>query len=208
MNGAGLMIIGAGGHGRVIADIAAAKDYYPKIAFLDDAVSAQQGEYPLMGTAQDTERFVASWHFAVAIGNQKVRQLLMERLLDQGAVLPYLVHPSAVLGGNVVIGQGTVVMAGTVINCGSRIGRGCIINTGATVDHDNVLEDYVHLSPGVHLAGTVRVGARSWLGIGSVVRNNCTIGPDCVVGAGAAVCKDLLEPGTYVGVPARALEKG
>ncbi|MDO4269901.1 MAG: acetyltransferase [Eubacteriales bacterium] len=199
------MIVGAGGHGHVVADIAEAKGCYSRIAFLDDAVSVNHSRYPVMGTVQDALSFAASWHFAVAVGNQRARQSLIEYLLDGGAFLPYLVHPSAVVGSNVEIGYGTVVMAGTVINCRTRIGRGCIVNTGATVDHDNVLEDYVHLSPGVHLAGTVHIGKRSWLGIGSVVCNYCKIGPDCVIGAGAAVCKDLLQAGTYVGVPAKAI---
>ena len=127
----------------------------------------------------------------------------MKKLEAEGASIPILIHPNAVIGEQVELESGTVVMAGAVINCCTKIGKGCIINTGATIDHDNSIEDYVHISPGAHLAGTVKVGQGSWLGIGSVVSNNVNITSGCKIGAGAVVVKDITEPGTYVGVPVR-----
>lgn len=198
-----LLIIGAGGHGRVVADIALALGRYEKIAFLDDRPVPDGFPYPQVGTAREAERFARQYDMAVAIGEPQTRGALLERLEQAGANLPALVHPGASIGSRVLFGDGTVVMAGAVVNCDCDIGRGCIINTGATVDHDNILGDLVHICPGAHLAGTVRVGTRTWIGVGSVVKNNCAITADCVIGAGAVVCRDLTEPGTYVGVPAR-----
>lgn len=196
-----LIIIGAGGHGKVAADIALAMGRYQKISFLDDRPK-RACPFPVVGTLHDSARWRADSDFLVAIGVQAVRREIQEHLESMGAVLTTLVHPSAVLGSRVTIGAGTVVMAGTVINCDVCIGRGCIVNTGATVDHDSILGDFVHLSPGVHLGGSVTVGSGSWLGIGSTVVNNCKIIGNCVIGAGAAVCRSTAEPGTYVGVPA------
>ncbi len=98
-------------------------------------------------------------------------------------------------------------MAGVVINSSSRIGRGCIINTSSSIDHDNSIEDYVHISPGVKTAGSVGIGNGTWLGIGSVVSNKVNIYSGCKVGAGAVVVKDITEPGTYVGVPVRRVDR-
>ena len=96
-------------------------------------------------------------------------------------------------------------MAGAVINPGAQIGIGCIINTSSSVDHDCVVEDYVHISVGAHLSGTVRVGKGTWIGAGAIVSNNINICGGCMIGAGAVVIKDIAEPGTYVGVPAKKL---
>ena len=193
------MIIGAGGHGRVVADIAIALGIYREIAFLDDGAFAKGFPYSVLGTSDNAREFIPDWNFVVAIGNQAVRKGLVERLQAYGAVLPALIHPKAVLGSRIQVGEGTV------INCDSTIGCGCIINTGATLDHDNHLGDFVHICPGTHLAGSVRIGAKSWIGVGSTVRNNCSIAEDCLIGAGAVVCGDILEPGTYIGIPARKM---
>ncbi len=96
-------------------------------------------------------------------------------------------------------------MAGAVINHGTSIEYGCIINTGATVDHDNIITDYVHVSVGSHLAGTVSVGTGTWIGAGAIVSNNISVWENCMVGAGAVVVDNLIEPDTYVGVPARRM---
>src|SRR5690606_14828018 len=137
------------------------------------------------------------------IGDNAKRQELQDQLELAGASIPVLVHPTAEIGEQVDIGIGTVVMAGVVINCCTTIGKGCIINTASTVDHDNVIEDYVHISPGVHTAGFVKIGKSSWLGIGSIVSNDITITKDSVIGAGSVVIENLIEPGTYVGIPVR-----
>lgn len=92
------------------------------------------------------------------------------------------------------------------MNPGAVIGKGCIINTCASVDHDCRVEDFVHVSVGAHVAGTVRIGERTWVGAGATVSNNVRICDDCMIGAGAVVVKDIMERGTYVGVPAERIK--
>lgn len=199
-----LLIIGASGHGKVIADIAIKIGRWENIAFLDDdeSINSSMG-LKVIGKVADAYTYMSDYDLFVAIGNNTTREKLHIKIIMTGASIPNLIHPNAVIGEKVELGLGTVVMAGVTINCCTKIGNGCIINTGATIDHDSVLEDYVHISPGAHLAGTVKVGKGSWLGIGSIVNNNVNIVSNCKVGAGAVVVKDLTEPGTYVGVPAR-----
>lgn len=197
-----LLIIGAGGHGRVVADIAEQTTAYHEIAYLDDdeSVKGVLG-YKVLGKTDELSKWINDYDIFVAIGNKNVREAKIKELEFMGASLPTIVHPSAVIGKDVQIGKGTVVMPSVTINCGSVIGEGCIINTSATIDHDCVIKDYVHISPGVHLAGTVTVGKGAWLGIGTSVSNNINIVNECKIGAGAVVVKDITETGTYVGVP-------
>lgn len=201
-----LLIIGASGHGKVIADIALKMNKWKSIAFLDDDenIKSSMG-IDVIGKSTDTIKYKKDYDIFIAIGNNVTREKIQEKLEAEGASIPVLIHPIAVIGEQVEFGAGTAVMAGTVINCCSKMGKGCIINTGATIDHDNFIEDYVHISPGVHIAGTVKIGKGTWLGVGSVVSNNLNITSGCKVGAGAVVVKDITEVGTYVGVPARRL---
>ena len=192
-----LVIIGASGHGRVIADIARLNGY-EDIVFLDDNKEVKEcGGYPVIGdssTAPDGE-------IVVAIGNARIRKMLMERYSDR--VMPVLIHPHAVIARDVNIGSGTVVMAGAVINPDTVIGAGCIINTCSSVDHDCNVGDFVHVAVGAHLCGTVNVEESTWIGAGATISNNINICGNCMIGAGAVVVKDITEEGTYVGVPAR-----
>lgn len=199
-----LLIIGASGHGKVVADIAIKMNKWQSIVFLDDDKSIKSSiGLEVIGTSDDVFTHIEEYEIFVGIGNNTTRQRIHEMLETFSASIPVLIHPNAVVGEQVEIGFGTVVMAGVVINCCTNIGKGCIVNTGSTVDHDNKIEDFVHISPGVHLAGTVKIGKGSWLGIGSVVSNNVNITSGCKVGAGSVVTKDITESGTYVGVPVR-----
>lgn len=199
-----LVIIGASGHGKVIADIAERLGYND-IIFLDDNLSLKDSaNYPVEGTSQDLEKFDGD--FVVAIGNAKIRQNIQEKLVKAQKRLPVLIHPDAVVSKNVMIGKGTVVMAGTVINPSAMIGEGCIINTCASIDHDCDISNYVHVSVGAHLAGTVSIGERTWIGMGAVVSNNLNITTDCIIGAGSVVIRNLDESGTYVGSPAKRIK--
>ena len=203
-----LIIIGASGHGKVVADIAIKMNKWQSFAFLDDdeSIKTSMG-LEVIGKTADAFTYKDEADFFVAIGNNAVRERVQVKLIEQGLNVLSLIHPSAVIGTDVEIGIGTAVMAGVVINSSTRIGKGCIINTSASLDHDNVIEDYVHISPGVNIAGTVKVGKGSWIGIGSVVSNNVNICSGCKVGAGAVVVKDITEPGTYVGVPVRRVDR-
>jgi sugar O-acyltransferase (sialic acid O-acetyltransferase NeuD family) len=199
-----LLIIGASGHGRVLADIALSMNQWQEIFFLDDRddIKHSMGA-EVIGRSDQWEKYIDHYDFSVGIGDNRTRERIHTNLKIAGASIPTLIHPSAVIGRDVRVGDGSAVMAGAVINCGSRIGEACIINTGSTIDHDNILEDFVHVSPGAHLAGTVRIGKGTWLGAGSVVINNISIIGNCIIGAGAVVIDDIVEAGTYVGVPAK-----
>lgn len=195
-----LVIIGASGHGKVIADIAV-KNGYEEIVFLDDNEGVKEcAGFPVVG--KSCEAVNIEGDKIVAIGNAKVRETIQEGLND----VVTLIHPDAVVSRRVVIGAGSVVMAGAVINSDTVIGKGCIINTGASVDHDCKVGDYVHIAVGSHLCGTVNVGDGTWIGAGATVSNNVAICPDCMIGAGAVVIKEIKESGTYVGVPARRMD--
>ncbi|MEK4201688.1 acetyltransferase [Cytobacillus sp. FSL K6-0265] len=199
-----LLIIGASGHGKVVADIALKMNKWQNIAFLDDDKSLKSSMgLEVIGTSDDVFSHLAEYEVFVGIGNNGTRQRIHEMLETVEASIPVLIHPNAVIGNQVEIEHGTVVMAGAVVNCCTKIGKSCIINTGSTIDHDNCIEDFVHISPGAHLAGTVKVGQGTWLGIGSVVSNNINITNGCTVGAGAVVVKDISKPGIYIGVPVR-----
>ncbi|MCD4711902.1 MAG: acetyltransferase [Clostridiales bacterium] len=199
-----LIIIGASGHGKVVADIAIKMNKWQSIAFLDDdeSIKTSMG-LEVIGRTADAFTYKDDADFFVAIGNNAVREKLQEKLIDEELNVVSLIHPSSVIGTDVEISMGTAVMAGVVINSSSKIGKGCIINTSSSLDHDNIIEDYVHISPGVRTAGSIGIGKGTWLGIGSVVSNNVNICSGCKVGAGAVVVKDITESGTYVGVPVR-----
>lgn len=193
-----IIIVGASGHGKVVADIAALNGYRD-IVFLDDDTSVKEcAGYPVVGKSTEAPD---DYEMFVAIGNADIRKRLMERY--EGRRFPILIHPNAVVARGIEIGEGSVVMAGAVINPASKIGRGAIVNTASSVGHDCVLGDYVHVAVGSHLCGTVAVGDGTWIGAGAIVRNNVNICGGCMIGAGAVVIKDIDESGTYVGVPAR-----
>ncbi|MFI2857088.1 acetyltransferase [Paenibacillus sp. JSM ZJ436] len=199
-----LMIIGAGGHGKVCADIAMKMDNWSSISFLDDNESITTfKDIEVIGTSSEISEYIREYDVFIAVGDNVVRQRLQQELESLGAQLTTLIHPSAVIGEQVQIGIGSVVMAGAVINCCTQIGKGCIINTSSSIDHDNTIGDYVHISPGVHLAGTVDIGHGSWLGIGSTVSNNLKVVEWCTIGAGSVMVRDITEPGVYVGIPVR-----
>lgn len=194
-----LIIIGASGQGKVVADIARLNGYND-IAFLDNNVELKECcGYPVLGA--DTLVDKLEGELFVAVGKNVVRKIIMER--EKKKVFPVLIHPSATLAEGVEVGSGSVVMAGAVINPGARLGEGCIVNTCASIDHDCIIGDFVHVSVGAHLAGSVNVGAHTWIGAGAIISNNISICEDCIIGAGAVVVKDIDISGTYIGVPAK-----
>ncbi len=198
-----LIIIGAGGHGRVVADIAQKIGRYQAIEFLDDGDMKETMGLPIIGKTDDIDKYIEEADFFVAIGNCKLRGEIIERLVNMGASIPTLIHPSAVIGACVEIDIGTVIMAGAVVNPCTKIGKGVIINTCSSIDHDCVIDDYCHLAVGGRVAGTVKIGANTFIGAGAVVKNNLTICEDCIIGAGAVLVKDIVDAGTYVGIPAK-----
>ncbi len=200
-----VVIIGAGGHAKVIADIVE-KLQDKLLGFLDDKLETGKKvicDYKVLGKIEkclQLQKQDENIEFIIAIGNNQVRKEISNKYK-----LNYYtaIHPSAHIGLEVIIGEGTVVMANACINSSVKIGKHCIINTGAIIEHDNIIENYVHTSPNVALGGTVKIGEDTHIGIGATVKNNIEICNNCVIGAGAVVVKNIEEKGIYVGVPAR-----
>ena len=205
-----VIIIGAGGHGKVIADIIE-KSGDKVLGFLDDNVPInttiiKEKNIKVLGKIDDTEKFInenPNVEFIIGIGNNNIRKNIAET-----KKLKYYtaIHPSSQIALDVEIGKGSVVMANACINTSAKIGKHCIINTGAIIEHDNVIEDYVHVSPNATLCGTVKVGTLTHIGAGVTVKNNTNICSNCIIGCGAVVVKDIEEEGTYVGVPVQRIK--
>ena len=195
-----IIILGSGGHAKVVADILY-QNGENLIGFLDDFKPL--GElvmgYPVLGPLADVSRYGDDTAFIIGIGDNSLRRALAR---ERSVRWHTAVHPTAVIARDASVAEGTVIMAHAVVGPSARVGRHCIINTAADVEHDNVIGDFVHLSPHAALGGTVSVGDGTHIGIGAVVRNGIRITSDCLIGAGAVVVKDILSQGTYVGVPA------
>ncbi|MBR6951293.1 MAG: acetyltransferase [Oscillospiraceae bacterium] len=198
-----VIIIGAGGHGKVIADIVInAGDEL--LGFLDDdSEKTSLAGFPVLGSIADASRWPDAY-FVVAIGEPAVRERIAESM--PWAKWYTAIHSSAIVSNlETTIGEGSMIMAGTIVSPGVTIGRHCILNTGAIVEHNTVLEDYVHVSVAAKTGGEVFIGKSTWVGIGASVNNCISICPDCMLGAGAVVVKNITDPGVYCGVPARKL---
>ncbi len=193
-----IVILGAGGHGRVVADIARLNGYMD-IRFLDDVTENKFCK--IDGKISDFVQLLDDHDFFVAIGNNEIRKQFFETLVANNANIVTLIHPNAVICKDVKIGKGTAIMAGAVINV--IIGDGVIVNTSSSIDHDCVIGDFSHISVGSHIAGTVNVGECVFIGAGATLINNLNIENNCKIGAGATVITDIKDSGTYVGVPAK-----
>jgi UDP-N-acetylbacillosamine N-acetyltransferase len=203
-----LMIVGAGGQGKIAADCAESMGVFSQIRFLDEnhATMPRLASWDVVDSPDNAQIYIDEQScFFVAIGNNQARARVQASLSAQGANLRTLIHPSAVVSQHSKIGKGTLVNAGAIINVLASIGEGCIINTAATVDHDCRLGDFVHLAPGVHLAGTVTIGKESFLGIGTVVIPNVKIGYSVVIGAGSTVLVDVPDKVVAVGSPVKVI---
>lgn len=213
MSLAPLVIFGAGGHAKEVAelvrDLNAVNAQWDLLGLLADAGAPAHypANVPVLGDA--------SWllphpevSVVVAVGHPLGRRRIVQRLLAQqpGQRFATLVHPRAWLASSVQLGSGSLVFAGSCIHVDVRIGAHASINLGCTISHDCALGDFVSLGPGVHLAGGACVGCASDLGVGVNVRPMARIGEGCVVGAGAAVVQDLPAGCLALGVPARPVE--
>lgn len=205
------VILGGGGHAKVVIDCMKRSGSALPVAILDPNSSLWGKEVfgvPIRGgddlvTALKKEGIT---HFVSAVGgvqNNMPRKKVFEWALNQGLVPLNLYHPSSVISDHAAMGEGSVVFAGGIINPGVAIGKNCIINTGAIIDHDCVLGDHVHIAPGAALSGNVHVGSCAHIGTGASVKQKIHIGAEAVVGAGSVVVKDVPAKTLVKGVPAR-----
>lgn len=205
----GLLIAGAGGHGKVVADAANAMKCWDMISFLDDHVGAEKVlDFPVLGGFNDAASLLADFpDIVVAVGDNVKRVTLINKFSQLGFNLPAVIHPSAVISPFSTIGLGTVIFAQTAVNPGASLGKGCIINTGATVDHDCAVDEGVHLSPGVHLAGEVKIGKNTWVGTGSSIIQQVSVGENVIIGAGSVIIKPVENNVTVAGVPGKVIKR-
>jgi sugar O-acyltransferase (sialic acid O-acetyltransferase NeuD family) len=204
-----ILIIGAGGHGRVVADALlearrAGTDVDP-VGFLDEDASLAGQQYLSVRVVGGLDARAQTPHDAVivAIGDNAARARVTAAMEADGERLALSRHPTAILAADVEAGAGSMICAGARVMTGSRIGRGVIVNTGAIVDHDARLGDYAHVAPGVVLGGDVVVGAGTLVGLGARVLPGVRIGTLVTIGAGSVVLADVPDGATYAGVPAR-----
>lgn len=206
-----VIIMGAGGHSKVIADIIV-KSQDNVLGFLDDnipinTVIIKEKKLKVLGKIEDSIKIKEQNNdieFVIGIGNNKTRKAIAEKYPNLNYYTA--IHPSSQIALDVKIEDGTVIMANACINTSTTIGKHCIINTGAIIEHDNIIEDYVHISPNATLCGTVKIGELTHIGAGSTIKNNINICSNCIIGAGAVVVKNIEEEGTYVGVPVKKIK--
>lgn len=208
-----ILIIGAGGHAQVVADILmqaheSGEPVLP-VGYLDDDVSLHGKELlglPVLGMIDQRGDFSYD-RLIVAIGHNATRKQIIDQLREQGESFVIARHPTATIAPDVSIGDGTMICAGVIVNPGNIIGSGVILNTGCTVDHHNQIGDSSHIAPGVHTGGEVHIGEGTLVGIGAMVLPRCHIGRWSVVGAGSVVTSHIPDYVVAVGVPARVIKE-
>lgn len=197
-----VIILGASGHGKVIADIVI-KSEDKLVGFLDDGIekNTEVIGYKVLGKISDAYQY-EDCEFVIGIGSNEIRKKISHNLQLRWYTA---IHPTVQIALDVNIGEGTVIMANSVINTSTKIGKHCIINTSSIIEHDNYINDYVHISPNSTLCGTVHIGKLTHIGAGTTIRNNISITDNCIIGAGSVVVKNIDDSGTYVGVPVRRM---
>jgi UDP-N-acetylbacillosamine N-acetyltransferase len=205
-----LVIIGAGGHGKVVLDIFQCNAKHRVVGFLDadpTLAGTQVNGLPVIGPINQVSRLRQQKikGAIVAIGDNRVRVSYAALLAEHGLELITAIHPAAVIAKSASIGQNVVIAAGAVVAASAKVGDSVILNTSCVVDHECEVEAGAHICPGALLAGRVRVGAGAFIGLGAKMLPCLSIGKGAIVGAGAVVLQDVPDGSTAVGVPARML---
>ncbi|MFW3454683.1 acetyltransferase [Aerococcus viridans] len=202
MNSQNLIIFGASGHGKVVAEIAVKMEKYSKIYFMDDYSTLEKFHgFDLIKKSELNDDLKYNSDFFVAIGNNEIRKNKIKELMALDCRLATIIDSTAIVSDSATLNEGSVAMPGAIINSDVKIGKGVIVNTGASVDHDSIIGDFSHISPQAVVAGTVYLGNSVWIGANATVINNVRTVDDVVIGAGSVVTTSITLPGTYVGVP-------
>lgn len=204
------MIVGAGGHARVVTNIAAL-NLGLQIVGIADRTPGMGRE--IIGGMHVNAHFenLPDWRkqgiegIALALGDNRERETVMAMAEQNQLACVTLIHPWALIERSASVGDGSIVCAGAILTPECRVGRGVIVNTGAIIDHETEVGDFAQISPGVSIAGRAKIGRRALIGIGASVLPNISIGQDAIVGAGAVVTRDVPDGVTVVGCPARIL---
>lgn len=184
-----LLILGAGGHGKVIAEAAELEKKYDEIAFLDDNSDTDRiFNFSVIGKLDDYRKFKDKYRYAfVAIGNNTVRLKFINELIKEGFMIPNIVHPNASISKYSKIEIGTAILSGAIVNTNSIIGKGCILNINSIVDHDCNVEDGVHISSGAIVRSMVNIGELSIIGEGACITQGKNISKNTIINAGIVI---------------------
>ena len=206
----GLILWGAGGHGKMVLDCAMLSGCFSPISFLDDKPGDWFCGHQVLGGREQLlcAAQLGFSNFLIAIGDNRVRAQCYKICREHSLRPVSVIHPSAIISPSAILSPGTVVMPRAVINAGVMIGQNCIINTGAVVEHDCRIGDHVHISPGAVLGGAVQVRNYVHIGIGAMALPGADIAEGAVVGAGALVLRTVAAGTTVIGVPAKVLSIG
>lgn len=206
-----VLILGAGGHGRVVLDILLQAGKYDPVGFLDnneDVHGRRVDGLPVMGGIESLSQIAPRWGIrgaVIAIGDNGVRRGFARQVEQSGVELIEAIHPSAAVARSATIGRNVVIAAGVVVCAHCHVGHSAILNTGCVVDHQSIVGEGSHVCPGVRVGARVMIEPGAFLGIGSTVIPSVKIGCEAVVGAGAVVIEDVAPMSTVVGVPARPI---
>ena len=207
-----VLILGAGGHGRVVLDILLQARRCRPVGFLDNnaAIHGRRVDgVPVYGGIDDVERFSRELDIGgviIAIGDNGARRGLARQVESVGIDLITAIHPSVTLAHNATVGRNVVIAAGVVVCAHCQIGDSTILNTGCIIDHQTMVGEGSHICPGVRVAGRVKIESGTFIGVGATVVPKVTLGCECIIGAGAVVIEDVPPLATVVGVPARQVK--
>lgn len=201
-----VLLIGMGGHAKVVKDIIELNNEFEVIGYLDDKFHKKSVVNGIIYDSLSSYKNYKENYFIITVGNNKIRKKISEKLELSLNKFPKFIHPSAVIGSNVEIGYGTVVMANVVVNADTHIGDHCILNTMASIGHDVLIKDFVHISPNSTLTGGVQIGMCTQIGAGSTLTPQVIIGDSTLVGAGSTVISNISNNMTVFGTPAKPKE--
>lgn len=204
-----LLVIGGGGHGRVVLEAAFLSGQFARVVAIDPEAS-KNWSLSFADCVSDEIEVVRpneTWLFVPAVGSAVLRKKFLDTYREKGFAPTSVFHPASIVSPSAQIGLGSVVLASGIIAVQAKIGDGVIVNNGAIVEHDCEVGDFSHLAPGAVLAGGSSLGRGCFLGANSSVRHGTSVTSEVIIGHGAVVTRDISAPGTFVGNPARRLSE-